>query len=36
MALDYKIMGERIRNARQAKGMTQDKLAEILNVSVAF
>ena len=36
MALDYKIMGERLRNARQAKGLTQDKLAEILDVSIAF
>lgn len=36
MALDYKIMGERLRIARQAKNMTQDQLAEKLNVSIAF
>lgn len=36
MALDYKIMGERLRMARQNKGMTQDQLAEKLNVSIAF
>lgn len=36
MALDYKIMGERLRTARQAKNMTQDQLAEKLNVSIAF
>ena len=36
MALDYKIMGERLKNARLAKGMTQDQLAEKINVSVAF
>ncbi len=36
MALDYKIMGERLRNARLAKGLTQDQLAEKINVSIAF
>ena len=36
MALDYTIMGERLREARQAKNMTQENLAEKLNVSVAF
>jgi transcriptional regulator with XRE-family HTH domain len=36
MALDYKIMGERLRSARLNSGMTQDQLAEKLNVSVAF
>ena len=36
MALDYSIIGERIRNSRIEKKLTQEKLAEHLNVSVAF
>ncbi len=36
MAVDYKILGQRIRQARMAKNLTQDKLAEELDVSVAF
>lgn len=36
MALDYSIIGERIRNSRLEKKLTQEKLAEHLNVSVAF
>lgn len=36
MALDYSIIGERIRNSRLEKKLTQEKLAEYLNVSVAF
>lgn len=36
MSLDYKVIGERLKNARLEKGMTQDQLAEKLNVSVAF
>lgn len=36
MALDYSIIGERIRKSRLDKKMTQEKLAEELNVSVAF
>ena len=36
MALDYSIIGERIRKSRLNKKMTQEKLAEELNVSVAF
>ncbi|MBQ3407758.1 MAG: helix-turn-helix transcriptional regulator [Clostridia bacterium] len=36
MALDYKIIGERIRNARVANNLTQENLAERLDVSVAF
>lgn len=36
MALDYKIIGQRIKKARLAKGFTQDNLAESLNVSVAY
>lgn len=36
MALDYKIIGERLRNARVDSNLTQEKLAEKLDVSVAF
>jgi len=36
MALDYKIIGERIRKARIASNLTQENLAEKLDVSVAF
>lgn len=36
MALDYAIIGERIRKSRSNKKMTQENLAEKLNVSVAF
>lgn len=36
MALDYNIIGERIKSARIAKGLTQEQLAERLDVSIAF
>ena len=36
MALDYSIIGERLKKARLAKGLTQEQLAEELDVSVAF
>lgn len=36
MALDYTIIGERIKKYRTDKKITQEKLAEKLNVSVAF
>lgn len=36
MAVDYRILGQRIRQARMAKHLTQEKLAEELDVSVAF
>ena len=36
MALDYKLMGERIKKARIQEGYTQEKLAELLKVSIAF
>lgn len=36
MALDYSIIGERLKKARLAKNLTQEKLAEELDVSVAF
>lgn len=36
MALDYNLMGERLKRARIKKGYTQEKLAEIMNVSIAY
>jgi len=36
MALDFKIIGRRLKKARINAGLTQEKLAEQLNVSVAF
>lgn len=36
MALDYKIIGERLQKVRNEKGLTQEKLAEKLDVSIAF
>lgn len=36
MALDYKIIGERLKKARQNKHLTQEQLAEKIDVSVAF
>ena len=36
MAVDYRILGQRIRQARMAKHLTQNNLAEELDVSVAF
>lgn len=36
MATDYYVIGERIKKARKAKNMTQEKLAEKLDVSIAF
>ena len=36
MALDYKLIGQRLKKARLSKGLTQDNLAEKLNVSVAY
>ena len=36
MALDYSIIGERLKKARQNKHLTQENLAEKLDVSVAF
>lgn len=36
MALDYKLMGERLRKTRVKKGYTQEQLAEIMKVSVAY
>lgn len=36
MALDYAIIGERLKKTRLEKQMTQENLAELLDVSVAF
>lgn len=36
MALDYKIIGERLKKARKNKHMTQEELSEKLDMSVAF
>lgn len=36
MALDYKLIGERLKKARIKKGYTQEKLSEIINVSIAY
>jgi len=36
VALDYTIIGERLKKARTDKKLTQEKLAEQLDVSIAF
>ena len=36
MPLDYSIIGQRLKKARKAKKMTQEELAEKLDVSIAF
>lgn len=36
MALDYSIIGERLKNARKEKHLTQEQLAEKIDVSIAF
>ena len=36
MALDYKIIGNRIQTRRKSKGITQEKMAEDLDFSVGF
>lgn len=36
MALDYTIIGSRLKQARVKSGLTQEDLAEKLNVSIAF
>lgn len=36
MALDYKLIGERLKKARLDKGFTQEKLSEKLDVSIAY
>lgn len=36
MAIDYSIIGQRLKNARKEKQMTQEQLAEKIDVSIAF
>lgn len=36
MALDYKLIGSRLKQARLKKKLTQENLAEKLDVSIAF
>ena len=36
MNIDYKLIGERIQRIRKSRGMTQDTLAEKLNVSIGY
>ncbi len=36
MALDYNIIGERLKKARKNKHLTQEELSEKLDMSVAF
>ncbi len=36
MALDYAVIGQRIKRARLAKNYTQEDLAEKIDISVAF
>ena len=36
MNIDYKLIGERIKQARKRKGMTQEVLAERLGVSIGY
>ena len=36
MAIDYNVIGERIKLARKARNMTQETLAEKMGVSIAF
>lgn len=36
MALDAIVIGDRLRDARVAKKLTQEKLAEKLDISIAF
>lgn len=36
MALDYKLIGERLKKARIKKGITQEELAEDMDISIAY
>ena len=36
MNIDYKLIGERIKRARKSKGITQENMAERLNVSIGY
>ena len=36
MEIDYTLIGQRIKEARKRKGLTQEKLAEEIDVAVAY
>ena len=36
MNIDYKLIGSRIKLERTKKGLTQEKLAELLDVSIGY
>lgn len=36
MHIDYKLIGERIQKARKSRGLTQESMAEKLNVSIGY
>lgn len=36
MAVDYSVIGERLKKARKKKNLTQEQLAEKIEVSIAF
>lgn len=36
MHIDYKLIGERIQKARKSRGLTQEIMAEKLNVSIGY
>ncbi len=36
MSIDYKLLGERIKQQRKVKGTTQENFAEYMNVSVGY
>lgn len=36
MSVPYKIIGQRIRSARKRQSLTQEQLAEMMNISVAY
>ena len=36
MNIDYKLIGERIKRTRKSKGITQEVMAEKLNVSIGY
>lgn len=36
MSPDYSVIGRRIKNLRLERGMTQEQLADIIDISVAF
>lgn len=36
MEIDYKVIGQRIKEARKARGWSQDKLSEVMDVTVVY